>query len=231
METKTMKVEIWSDITCMYCYTAKRKFESALSQFKDKNKIEVVWKSFELAPDLKTDPDRFFPAFLAELRGISLEQSREMIDGVANMVKEVGLEFNLHKSIPANSFNAHRLSHLAKHSQMQDKTEERLFKAYFTEGKNIDDIPTLVQLATEIGLDTSAVKKALESTDYANQVKADISEAKEAGITSVPFFIFNAKATISGAQESKVFLQTLERAFELWQAEETQSCEIGKDCI
>lgn len=231
MKTNKMKVEIWSDITCMYCYMAKRKFESALSQFKDKDKIEVIWKSFELAPDLKTNPNILFPDFLANLKGISVEQSLAMISGASNMVKEAGLSFNLEKTIPANSFNAHRLSHLAKAYQLQEEIEEQLFKAYFTEGKNIDDIPTLMQLAIEIGLDSIAVKRCLESTEYADQVMSDIAEAKEASINSVPNFVFNSKSTISGTKESNVFLETLEKTFGLWQSESEQSCEIGKGCI
>ena len=230
MKAKKMKVEIWSDVTCSFCYTAKRKFERALSQFKDKDKVEVVWRSFELAPDLKTDPKKYFPQFLAELRGLTLEQATGMIDHVANSAKADGLEFNLRKAIPANSFKAHRLSHFAKQYHLQDETEERLFKAYFTEGKNIDDLSILVQLAAEIGLDTIAVKRALDSTEYIDQVKADISLAKEMGITSVPFFTINSEAKISGAQDSDVFLEALERTFEHAQAGCSHSCEIGKDC-
>jgi predicted DsbA family dithiol-disulfide isomerase len=239
MTTKKMKVEIWSDVTCTFCYTAKRKFESALSQFKDRDKIEVVWKSFELAPELKTDPNKHFPQFLAELRGISIEQSKGMIDQVAASVKELGLEFNLYKTIPANSFNAHRLSHLAKHYHMQDKTEESLFRAYFTEGRNIDDTSVLFQIANEIGLDTTSVKNMLESSKYTDEVRQDIYEAKEAGVTSVPFFMFNTTTTVSGAQDSKLFLETLGKAFAQWQTESHhlnlevmggQSCKIGEGC-
>lgn len=239
MTTKKMKVEIWSDVTCTFCYTAKRKFESALSQFKDSDKIEVVWKSFELAPELKTDSNKQFPQFLAELKGISIEQSKGMIDQVAASVKELGLEFNLYTAIPANSFNAHRLSHLAKHYHLQDKTEEGLFKAYFTEGKNIDDISVLIQIAGEIGLDTTSVKDMLESSKYADEVRQDIYEAKEVGITSVPFFMFNNTTTVSGAQESKLFFETLEKTFAQWQTENHylnseimggQSCKIGENC-
>lgn len=226
-----MKVEIWSDITCMHCYTAKQKFESALSQFRENDKIEIIWKSFELAPDLKTDPNKLFPDFLAELKGVSLEQSTKMIESASNLVKAVGLEFNLHKSVPANSFNAHRLSHLAKKFQLQDRMEERLFKAYFVEGKNIDDVPTLIQLGIEIGMNIDIVRQVMESTAHTDSVKTDISQAKEAGITSVPFFVFNSKTTLSGAQDSAVFLETLVKTFENWQTENHSSCEIGEDCI
>ena len=234
-----MKVEIWSDVTCTHCYTAKRKFERALSQFKDRDKIEVIWRSFELAPELKTDPNKFLPQFLQELQGISLKQAQDMINHVTDSVKEVGLEYNLNKAIPANSFNAHRLSHFAKVRGLQDKMEERLFNAYFIEGKNIDDIPSLVELAKEIGLNVSEVKNILETAKYADQVKQDLAEAKQIGIASVPKYIFNTNTKISGAQDSKVYLEILEKEFAQWKTDKVkseseiikgQSCNIAEDC-
>ena len=234
-----MKVEIWSDVTCTHCYTAKRKFERALSQFKDRDKIEVIWRSFELAPWLKTDPNKFLPQFLQELQGISLKQAQDMIDHVTDSVKEVGLEYNLNKAIPANSFNAHRLSHFSKVRGLQDKMEERLFNAYFIEGKNIDDTPSLVELAKEIGLNVSEVKNILETTKYADQVNQDLAEAKQIGIASVPKYIFNRNSKVSGAQDSNVYLEILEKEFAQWKTDKVksaseiingQSCKIGEDC-
>lgn len=234
-----MKVEIWSDVTCTHCFTAKRKFERALSQFKNRDKIEVIWRSFELAPGLKTDPNKFLPQFLQELQGISLEHAQDMIDHVTDSVKEVGLEYNLNKAIPANSFNAHRLSHFAKVRGLQDKMEERIFNAHFIEGKNIDDIPTLTELAKEIGLNASEVKNILETAKFADQVNQDLAEAKLIGITSVPKFIFNTNTKVSGAQDSNVYLEILEKEFAQWEADkvksaseiiEGQSCKIGEDC-
>ncbi|HET9433284.1 MAG TPA: DsbA family oxidoreductase [Chitinophagaceae bacterium] len=234
-----MKVEIWSDVTCTHCYTAKRKFERALSQFKNRDKIEVIWRSFELAPGLKTDPNKFLPQFLQELQGISLEQAQDMIDRVTDSVKEVGLEYNLNKAIPANSFNAHRLSHFAEARGLQDKMEERIFSAYFSEGKNIDDIATLILLAKEIGLNASDVKNIFETAEYADQVNQDLAEAKQIGITSVPKYIFNANTKVSGTQDSDVYLEILEKEFAQWKADKAkiaseiingESCKIGEDC-
>jgi predicted DsbA family dithiol-disulfide isomerase len=239
MSTKKMKVEIWSDVTCTFCYTAKRKLESALSQFKHNSKIEIVWRSFELAPGLKTDAAQHLPQFVAALRGISLEQANVMAGQLTNAAKEVGLVYDLTNAIPANSFNAHRLSHLAKEYQLQDQMEERLFKAYFTEGKNIDDVPTLLQLAAEIGLNTTEVKTMLQGTHYASEVHQDISTAREMGITSVPHFVFNGTITVSGAQDGQVFLQTLEKAFAQWELDSPTlpsassagpSCRTGEEC-
>jgi predicted DsbA family dithiol-disulfide isomerase len=236
---KKMKVEIWSDVTCTHCYKAKRKFEMALSLFKYRDQIEVTWRSFELAPGFKTDPNKFLPSFLQELHGISMEQAQGLIDRVTDSVKEVGLEYNLNKAIPANSFNAHRLSHFAKAQGLQEEMEERMFKAYFIEGKNLDDVPTLTELAREIGLNGSEVKSTLESTEYTDDVNRDLTEARESGITSVPRYIFNSNRNVSGGQDSEVYLEILEKEFALWQSSilkssleiiDGQSCEIGQDC-
>ena len=233
-----MKVEIWSDVTCTHCYTAKRKFERALSQFKNRDRIEVIWRSFELAPGLKTDPDKFLPQFLQELQGISLEQAQEMINHVTDSAKKVGLEYNLNNAIPANSFNAHRLSHFAKDRGLQDKMEERIFNAYFIEGKNIDAIPTLIELAKEIGLNASEAKNILKTAQYADQVSQDLAEAKQTGITSVPKYVFNTNTKVSGAQDSNVYLEILEKEFAQWETDNVKSaseiiegqCKIGENC-
>ncbi len=239
MANQKMKIEIWSDVTCPFCFTAKRNFEKALAQFKDGDKIEVVWKSFELAPGLKTDPTKYVPQFLAELKGITLEHSKAMIDSLSNSVKEVGLEFRLDKAIPANSFNAHCFSHFAKDHGRQSEAEESLFNAYFTRGLNIDDMSVLSELAKEIGLDQNSVDEMKGTAKYADEVRQDIDEARELGITSVPFFRFNASTSLSGAQDSSIFLETLESAFALWQSQSrlanteaitARSCEIGDEC-
>jgi len=236
---KKMKVEIWGDVTCTHCYAAKRKFEMALSLFKYRDQIEVTWRSFELAPGFKTDPNKFLPQFLQELHGISREQAQGLIDRVTDSVKEVGLDYNLNEAIPANSFNAHRLLHFAKVQGFQEKMEERIFKAYFIEGKNIDDVSTLTELAREIGLDAFEVKSALESTKFTDEVKRDLNEARQSGITSVPKYIFNSNRMVSGGQDSKVYLEILEKEFAMWQSSilkgspetiDGQTCEIGQDC-
>ncbi len=221
METATitsaqMKVEIWSDVMCPFCYIGKRKFEDALAQFLHKDKVQLVWKSFQLAPELKTQPDKNIHQFLSEYKGMSVEQAKGMNDNLTGLAKQVGLVYNFDTSIVANSFNAHRFTHFAKQYGKQNKAEELLFRSYFTDGENIDDYPTLIQLGAEIGLDTAALKTALEMGSYADDVKTDIYEARKAGVRGVPFFVFNRKYAISGAQESRTFLETLEKAFEEW---------------
>jgi protein disulfide-isomerase len=223
MENK-MKVEIWSDVMCPFCYIGKRKFEMALAQFPQKDKVELVWKSFQLAPEIKTQPDKNIHQFLADHKGMSLEQAKRMNDHVTQLAKQVGLTYNFDKSIVANTFNAHRFAHFAKQYGKQNEAEEILFRSYFTDGKNIDDFPTLIQLGKEIGMDSDKLKTALEDGSYADDVKQDIYEGQQVGLRGVPFFLFNRKFAVSGAQDSKIFLETLEKAFEEWRKSNPQKC-------
>jgi predicted DsbA family dithiol-disulfide isomerase len=238
MKTSKMTVEIWSDVTCPFCYIGKRKFEDALAKFKNVASIEVAWKSFELVPGFKTMPDKNMHQFLSALKGISLEQAVAASDQVADAATQVGLVYNFHTTIPANSFNAHRIIKLAKHFNLEDATKEVLFKAYFTDGRNIDDIPTLMQLGKEAGLPVAELKSVLESSRYADEVNRDVDEARQRAITSVPSYVLNKKLTIAGAQSSEVFLEKLEKAFMEWKLErpatdpmaEEESCKIGGEC-
>jgi len=218
-EKNKMKVEIWSDVMCPFCYIGKRKFEAALNQFPEKENVQLIWKSFQLSPDMKTDPGKNINQFLAAHKGITLQEAKRMNDHVTQLAAKVGLVYDFDKAIVANSFNAHRLVHFAKHHGKQNEAEEQLFKAYFTDGKNTDDTTTLIQLGTEIGLDATALKTVLETDKYAEDVKADIQEAHQIGVRGVPFFVFDRKYAVSGAQESPVFLQTLEKSFAEWQKE------------
>ena len=215
----TMKIEIWSDVMCPFCYIGKRKFEQAMAQFPHKDKVQVVWKSFQLSPDMQTDTGKNIHEFLAAHKGISLQEAKKMNDYVTQMAKQVGLPYDFDKSVVANSFNAHRFAHFAKQHGKQEDAEELLFRSYFTDGKNIDDYATLIQLGNEIGLDANALKAVLENGSYADAVRADILEAQQLGMRGVPFFVMNRKYAVSGAQESKSFLEMLEKSFAEWQRE------------
>lgn len=203
---------------CPFCYIGKKRFDDALAQFEHKDNVEIVWKSFMLSPELKTDPSKNINQFLAEHKGISLEEATGMNDYVTNMAAQAGLTYDFSKAVVANSFNAHRFSHFAKQYGKQNEAEEKLFAAYFTEGKNIDDAETLMAMAAELGLDVTKLANVMGSGAYAKDVMADIDEAQELGIRGVPFFVLNRKYAISGAQETAVFLDTLQKAF----AEETK---------
>jgi len=204
-----MKVEIWSDVMCPFCYIGKRKFEMALEQFSEKDKVEIIWKSFQLDPNKVTDPNKNVNDYLAERKGISVQKAKEMNDYVTGVAAAVGLNYKLDKAIVANSFDSHRFSHLAKKYGVQNEAEELLFKAYFIEGKNTADHTILTEIGNVLGVDPLETQSVLESDQYADEVNEDIAEAQNIGINGVPFFVFNRKYAVSGAQESKVFLEVL----------------------
>lgn len=215
-QQEKMKVEIWSDVMCPFCYIGKRKFEKALEQFPYADKIEIEWKSFQLNPDLETNPDITAHESLAAHKGISVEQAKAMSDQVVQMARTEGLTYNMDQAVVANSFNAHRFSHLAKEHGVQHEAEEALFRAYFTEGKNIDNNETLADIGVALGIDRDEVLKVLNSDDFDVEVRMDLHEARQIGVTGVPFFVFDRKYAVSGAQPSEVFLETLEKALAEW---------------
>jgi len=217
-----MKVEIWSDIMCPFCYIGKRRFENALQEFQHKNKIEVEWKSFLLNPAIRTDPGKNINQYLSETKGWSLEEARQANNYVTKMAKEVGLNYDFNKVVVANTFDAHRLIQLAKVNNKSDETEERLFKAYFIEGKNIADHDTLILLGTEAGLNREAVKKMLNSDEYSDNVEKDINDAHLIGVRGVPYFVFNDQFAISGAQRVETFRDTLNKAWHDWENRQSE---------
>ena len=209
-----MKVEIWSDVMCPFCYIGKRKFELALEKFPQRDTVEITWKSFQLNPDMITDPDKNINQYLAEVKGWSVKQAEDANNYVTDIAKKVGLTYNMDKAIVANSFDAHRLSHLAKKYNKQDALEERLFLAYFTEGKNTADHDTLIAIGVEIGLEENEIKSMLESNEFSAQVNRDILEAQMVGARGVPFFVFDRKYAVSGAQDPAAFEQVLNTIWE-----------------
>lgn len=218
-----MKVEVWSDVMCPFCYIGKRRFEQALQNFANSEAVTIEWKSFQLNPELETDTETHIDEYLARHKGISLERAQQMNAYVTQMAAEAGLTYNFDQAVVANSFNAHRLSHFAKKHGLGDQMEELLFSAYFTEGKNIDDLQTLQELAAEAGLDAAEAGRVLKTDAFADDVKHDIAEAQYLGIQGVPFFVMNNKYAVSGAQDASVFEQTLQKAFNEWQTDEVKS--------
>ena len=229
-----MKVSIWSDVRCPFCYIGKKKFEDALEQFPNKDKVEIVWKSFQLDPSLKTDPHTSMLEYFVKAKGVSEEQALQMFSGATKMAEEAGISMNLQEGILANSFNAHRLIQFAKTSDLGNEIKEVLFKIHFEQGKNIDDISILSEVAASIGLDAKEVKQVLNSDDYAYEVKQDEMEARNIGVRGVPFFVFDDKYAISGAQPVEAFLQTLEKVWEENKSElkfsEGDSCSSEGNC-
>ncbi len=227
-----MKVEIWSDVVCPFCYIGKREFEKALKTFSDKDQLEVEWKSYQLAPEVVTDPEKSLNEYLSDMKGISVQDANRMNAMVAERAEEAGLQFNFGKAVPANTRRAHNLIHFAKEIGKQNEAEELLFRSYFTDGKNVDDIPTLLSLGQELGLDVEALKAVLENGTYDDAIQQDIYDAFQLGVRGVPFFVFDNKYGVSGAQPSEAFTQTIDQAFAEWQQSQNHKIEIvqGESC-
>lgn len=211
-----MIIEIWSDIVCPFCYIGKRRLEMALSQFSHRDDVKIEYRSFELQPDAQIDYDVKFPEFLAEKKGIPLEQVITMNQQLTNQAKEVGLTYHLDKVVPTNTFNAHRLIQLAKHNGKENEMVERLFRAYFTEIKHVGDVDILSELAAEVGLDLQEVQSMFNSNKYQAEVRAQEQDAQQIGVTGVPFYVINRKYAVSGAQHPQTFLNAIEK---VWQEE------------
>ncbi|MBD2768497.1 DsbA family oxidoreductase [Hymenobacter sp. BT664] len=209
-----MKVEIWSDIVCPFCYIGKRRFEQALQQFPYANRVQVVWRSFKLDPGYQPVPGRSTHESLAHKKGISVAQAKVMADQVSRLATEVGLQYDFNRAVPANTFLAHQLIHLAGQHGRQGAAKEHLMAAYYTKGQNLNEIDTLVQLATEIGLDAEEARTALTNGIYAEAVRHDEHQAHQMNVRGVPFFVFEGKYAVSGAQPTELFAEVLEKVWE-----------------
>lgn len=204
-----MKIEVWTDFVCPFCYIGKRKLEHALEKFEHSDQVEVIYKSYQLDPNAKAIPGKTMNEILAESKGVPVEQMKKMNDQVTEMAKEVGLDYVLDAAQYGNTFDAHRLFHYAKTLNKSDDVMELFKKAYFIDSLSISEHESLANLVETIGIDKEAALEVLTSDQYANEVRADIKEASEIGAQGVPFFVFNRKYGISGAQPDEVFEQTL----------------------
>lgn len=209
-----MTVEIWSDIMCPFCYIGKRRFEAGLARFPERDKVNIIWRSFQLDPGLKTDPSMSVNQLLARKKGWSVEQAAMMNARVTGMAREAGLDYHLDKAVVANSLDAHRFSHLAAKHGVQDQAEEALFHAYFTEGKNTADHEVLAAIGAQLGIDRQETLDMLASDAYTDAVEQDIARAQQIGVQGVPFFVVDNRYAVSGAQESETFAGALQAAWD-----------------
>jgi len=217
--SNAIKVDIWSDVQCPWCYIGKRKFEAAVAGFD--GEVDVEYHSFELAPDTPVDFEGTPKDYLAQRRGISAAQADEMLERVTGIASSVGLDYDYDHVHQTNTIKAHELLHYAKSKGRQLDMKERLLKAYFVDGRHVGRIEDLADLAAEIGLDRDEVVRVLTEETYLADVKADVAQAEAYGINGVPFFVFEEQYGVSGAQDAATFANVLEQV-RLENAETTQ---------
>jgi predicted DsbA family dithiol-disulfide isomerase len=208
-----VKVEIWSDVVCPWCYVGKRHFEEALSRFGHADQVQVEWRSFELDPEAPAREDQPTSEILQRKYGMSEEQVVVATERMTALAAGVGLEYHLEDTKRGNTFDAHRLIHLAARHGLGDAMKERLLAAYFTERQSVGDHRSLARLAAEVGLDADEVEGLLAGDDYASEVRQDETRARSLGITGVPFFVIDETYGISGAQPADALLGALEQAW------------------
>lgn len=209
-----MKIEIWSDIACPFCYIGKRKLEKAIQKLPNSSSIQIEWKSFQLNLDLQTNANQNTLTYLSQTKGWTLDQTLQMTAHLAAMGREEGLNFDFEHTVVANTKQAHRLLHFAKEKGKQDELKERLFKAYFEEGKNINQQETLLYCAESVGLAREEAKQVSDSASFDPEIDQDVYESRLIGVQGVPSFVFDRKYGISGAQPDEVFDQTLKQALQ-----------------
>ncbi|EMR07046.1 Protein-disulfide isomerase [Bhargavaea cecembensis DSE10] len=209
-----MKIEVWSDYVCPFCYIGKRKLEHALEKTGLGEKAEIVFKSYELDPQSPETSEESMVSVLAGKYGTTVEQAEGMTANVTAAAKEVGLEYNFSKMRPANTFSAHRLAKWAEEQGKASEISENLLRAYFIENREIGRKEVLADIAEETGLDRKEAEAMLGSGRYEEDVRADIGEARQLGVQGVPFFVLNRKYAISGAQPDEVFEQALRQVAE-----------------
>ena len=209
-----MNIEIWSDIACPFCYIGKRKLEKAIKKLPESSSIQIEWKSFQLNPDLETNEAQNTLDYLSQTKGWTQAQTIQMTAQVAAMGREEGLNFDFTQTVVANTKKAHRLLHLAKEKCKQDALKESLFQAYFIEGKNIDQQEVLLHCADSVGLDRDEAKQVLDLRNFDAAIDHDLYESRLIGVQGVPFFVFDRKFGISGAQPDEVFDRTLRQALD-----------------
>ncbi|MGG0741046.1 DsbA family oxidoreductase [Niallia taxi] len=210
-----MKIEVWSDFVCPFCYIGKRRLEEAIAQFPGKAQVEVEFKSFELDPNAQTYSGTGINEALAKKYGMSIEEAKRANEGIGSQAAEVGLTFNFDEMKPTNTFDAHRLAKFAATVGKEKEMTEKLLASYFTESKLISDHDVLVEIAQTAGIEKEETLAVLnDSTKYANDVRIDEALAQQMGVTGVPFFVINQKYSISGAQPTETFRRALQQVWE-----------------
>ncbi|MCC3267538.1 DsbA family oxidoreductase [Arthrobacter gengyunqii] len=211
-----MKIDIWSDIACPWCYIGKRRFEAALASFPHRDEVQVHWRSYQLDPSLPEHYDGTEVQYLSERKGIDPVQLAGMLEQVTAQAAGEGLAYDFDSLVVANSFSAHRLIHLARAEggiKAADAVKEALLSAHFEKGQDIGSAEVLTGIGAAAGVDPDRIRSMLATDEYADAVNADISQARSLGVSGVPFFVLDEKYGISGAQPVELFSSALEQAW------------------
>jgi predicted DsbA family dithiol-disulfide isomerase len=212
VETEKVKIEIWSDIVCPYCFLGKKKMENAIAKLHAEDKVEIIWHSFQLDPDFPMDTSISTSEYLIERRGVPRKQVSQMTAQLVKQGRGYGIDFQFDKAHSFNTFDAHRLIQWAKKEDKSHELKEAFMINYFTHGLDLSVTENLMTIIEEVGLDAVKAKQILESNTYSEEVKHDINRSRQLGIRGVPFFLINGKASISGAQSDSVFEKELAAA-------------------
>lgn len=208
-----MRIDIWSDYVCPFCTIGEKHLSMALEDFD--GEVEINWRSFELDPGAPKEPTQKGLEYFSQHKGIPQQRAEQMMTGLAQRAAAVGLEFNWEDQVSANTYDAHRVGHLAREHGLGNEWDAALKHAFFTEGKNLAAAETMREVGKEIGLDTALIDEVLDSDKYTDSVQEEIDQAKKIGINGVPFFVFDGKLAVSGAQPPEVFTQAIEQAQEM----------------
>lgn len=204
-----MKVEIWSDVMCPFCYIGKHQFEKALSDFEGQNNVEITWRSFELNPTIQYQEGYTLTQYLSDIKGMDKDAVAKNFDRLTEQGAQIGIDFRFNVAKVVNSRKSHKLIQAAKQQNLQNEIEETLFHAYFTEGKNLEDNQILTEIAKKVGINFTKIEEILESNELEEAVNADVYMAQQVGARGVPFFVFDDAYAISGAHGADTFLNVL----------------------
>lgn len=229
-----MNIEIWSDVMCPFCYLGKKNLEEALKLTNKGEDVNIEWKSFQLNPNLGDDPISTYD-YLAQMRGLNVNEIKGSFANIVASGKEKGIDFNFDTALVVNTAAAHRFIQLAKEKGKGDEAEEALFKAQFSDGKNVSSPEVLNEVGLSLGLSTEEIADAQINPKYQSSFEKDVYESRQIGVRGVPFFVFDRKYALSGAQPVELFAETLEKSFNEWKLSkleviEGDACDIDGNC-
>lgn len=214
-----MKITIWSDFMCPFCYIGEAHLEKALEAFEHKGEVEIEYKSFLLSPDAAHNPDKNYHETFADLKGTSVEQAKGMFENVVNMANDAGIVIDYDTAKFSSTIPAHHAFQYAKEQGKGNEFFKRFYKAHFAEAELLSDEDTIGRLAAEVGVEAKAARESIQDQSYTQKINQDIQEAGQVGVQGVPFYVFNNKYGVSGAQPVAQFKQVLEQ---VWQEENEQ---------